>query len=76
MDGSDEIFVFHFNGSTHCLLFRSGVEVDIVLEPNNGSIYDSPPEYNLPLRSEIALIRTEGQMVRLSNCPSQRNGTC
>ena len=54
----DELGMFHFGGSTHCLLFRKGVEVDFALEPNHGSGYDPPPRYNLPLRSAIAVVRT------------------
>ena len=58
LDAGDELGMFHFGGSTHCLLFRKGVDVDFVLEPNNGTGYDPPPKYNLPLRSAIALVRT------------------
>ena len=54
----DELGMFHFGGSTHCLLFRKGVDVDFALEPNQGSGYDPPPQYNLPLRSAIAVVRT------------------
>jgi phosphatidylserine decarboxylase len=45
----DEIGMFHFGGSTHCLLFREGVNVDGFPEPH--------PEHNIPLRSELARVK-------------------
>lgn len=59
VNAGDELGMFHFGGSTHCLLFRRGVDVDFALEPNNGSGYDPPPEHNLPLRSAIAVVRAK-----------------
>jgi phosphatidylserine decarboxylase len=44
----DEIGMFHFGGSTHCLLFRKGVELDGFPEPH--------PEHNIPVRSELARV--------------------
>ena len=58
VSAGDELGMFHFGGSTHCLLFRKGIDVDFALEPNHGSGYDPPPQYNLPLRSAIAVVRT------------------
>ena len=53
--------MFHFGGSTHCLLFRRGVDVRFALEPKDGDGdgegYDPPPEHNFPLRSAIAIVR-------------------
>lgn len=60
VDAGDPLGMFHYGGSTHCLLFRRGVDLDFALEPNKGSMYDPPPEHNLPLRSAIAVVRTDG----------------
>ncbi|EXJ77928.1 phosphatidylserine decarboxylase [Capronia epimyces CBS 606.96] len=46
----DEIGMFHFGGSTHCLLFRKGVEVEGFPEPH--------PEHNIPLNSALARVKT------------------
>ena len=59
VNAGDELGMFHFGGSTHCLLFRKGVDVKFGLEPNNGDRYDPPPEHNLPLSSAIAVVRTK-----------------
>ncbi|OAP57167.1 phosphatidylserine decarboxylase [Fonsecaea erecta] len=45
----DEIGMFHFGGSTHCLMFRKGVNVEGFPEPN--------PEHNIPVRSELARVK-------------------
>ena len=57
VEAGEQLGMFHYGGSTHCLLFRRGVEVEFALEPSNGSMYDPPPEGNLPLRSAIAVVR-------------------
>lgn len=44
----DEIGMFHFGGSTHCLLFRKGVNVTGFPEPGM--------EENLPVRSRLATV--------------------
>jgi phosphatidylserine decarboxylase len=44
----DEIGMFHFGGSTHCLLFRKGVNVSGFPEPGM--------EDNMPVRSKLAVI--------------------
>lgn len=49
----DEIGMFHFGGSTHCLLFRKGVELDGFPEPQ--------PEHNIPVRSRLATVKPTGQ---------------
>ena len=46
----EQIGMFHFGGSTHCLLFRKDVDVVFAWEP------EAPPEHNLPLRSAIARV--------------------
>ena len=56
VNAGEQIGTFHFGGSTHCLLFRKGVEVVFAREPNNGSEYNPPPEHNMPLRSAIARV--------------------
>ncbi len=53
----EQIGTFHFGGSTHCLLFREGVDVVFAQEPTKGSQYDPPPEQNTPLRAAIARVR-------------------
>ncbi|OAG40044.1 hypothetical protein AYO21_05725 [Fonsecaea monophora] len=45
----DEIGMFHFGGSTHCLMFRKGVRVEGFPEPH--------PEHNIPVRSELARVK-------------------
>ncbi|KAF2107311.1 Phophatidylserine decarboxylase-domain-containing protein [Lophiotrema nucula] len=46
IDKGDEIGMFHFGGSTHCLMFRKGVNVKGFPEP--GGVY------NVPVRSQVA----------------------
>ena len=53
----EQIGLFHFGGSTHCLLFRKGVDVVFEQEPTNGSAYEPAPEHNTPLRAAIATVR-------------------
>ncbi|OQV02280.1 hypothetical protein CLAIMM_07505 isoform 2 [Cladophialophora immunda] len=45
----DEIGMFHFGGSTHCLMFRKGVDLEGFPEPH--------PEQNIPVRSELARVK-------------------
>ncbi|KAL8826834.1 MAG: hypothetical protein Q9191_003553 [Dirinaria sp. TL-2023a] len=56
----EQLGMFHFGGSTHCLLFRKGVEVAFVQEPQGkGGMYNPSPEHNTPLRSAIgAVVKT------------------
>lgn len=42
----DELGMFHFGGSTHCLLFRKGVDVKGFPKPGQ--------EHNVPVRSKLA----------------------
>ncbi|KXG51825.1 Phosphatidylserine decarboxylase-related protein [Penicillium griseofulvum] len=44
----DEIGMFHFGGSTHCLLFRKGVNVSGLPEPGMAE--------NKPVRSKLAVV--------------------
>ena len=44
----DQIGMFHFGGSTHCLLFRKGVDVSGFPEPGM--------EDNVPVRSKLAVV--------------------
>ncbi len=46
----DEIGMFHYGGSTHCLLFEKGV--DVYGFPDTES-----PEYNFPVRSKLAVVK-------------------
>ena len=47
----DEIGMFHFGGSTHCLIFREGVELEGFPEPH--------PEHNVPVRSALARVKSK-----------------
>ena len=49
-----EIGMFHFGGSTHCLLFRNGVNIkfdDKVLQS-----FDDPNPENIPINSKLATV--------------------
>lgn len=50
----EEIGMFHFGGSTHCLLFRNGVNIkfdDKVLQS-----FDDPNPENIPINSKLAAV--------------------
>lgn len=46
----DEIGMFHFGGSTHCVIFQKGVELDDFPDTND-------PQHNVPVRSKLAVIK-------------------
>ena len=49
----DQLGMFHFGGSTHCLVFRKDVSVEFHFPPDN------PPSinaWNIPVRSKIATV--------------------
>lgn len=46
----DQLGMFHYGGSTHCLLFREGVNVTGFPEKNQ--------EYNVPVRGELAVVNS------------------
>ena len=46
----DEIGMFHFGGSTHCLMFRKGVELE--------GFPEAHPEHNIPVRSALAKVKS------------------
>jgi phosphatidylserine decarboxylase len=48
----DEIGMFHYGGSTHCVVFREGLELDEF--PDIGS------EHNVPVRSKLAILKCNG----------------
>ncbi|KAJ5558015.1 hypothetical protein N7461_001987 [Penicillium sp. DV-2018c] len=48
VEKGDEIGMFHFGGSTHCLLFRKGVNVSGFPEPGM--------EENVPVQSQLAVV--------------------
>ena len=53
-----EIGMFHFGGSTHCLLFRPGVNVEFdqrVLD----ALYTDPDPENIKLNSKLATVSTK-----------------
>ena len=41
--------MFHFGGSSHCLIFRKGVDVQGFPEPGK--------DHNVPVRSELAVVK-------------------
>jgi len=45
----DEIGMFHYGGSTHCVLFRKGVEVN--------EFPDIESENNIPVRAKLAVVK-------------------
>jgi phosphatidylserine decarboxylase len=50
VEKGDQIGMFHFGGSTHCLLFRKGVEV--------GGFPDPGRQRNVPVRGEVAVVKS------------------
>ena len=48
-----EIGMFHFGGSTHCLIFRPGVEVNLIMDQQKIGEY---PHENIPVNSKIATV--------------------
>ena len=58
MDGiyvkkGQEIGMFHFGGSTHCLVFRPGVDLDFYIDDHNPGLEAT----NINLSSMIAKVR-------------------
>ncbi len=52
VEKGEQIGMFHFGGSTHCLLFRKGVDVQGFPEPGR--------KYNVPVRGELAVVKSGG----------------
>jgi len=50
----EQLGMFHFGGSTHCLIFRKGLLVDFDLSPNDSPSLDA---VNIPLRRKIATVK-------------------
>ena len=48
----DQLGMFHFGGSTHCLIFRSGVNVDFDLKGQTPGLHSK----NIPVRDRIARV--------------------
>jgi len=46
----DQIGMFRFGGSTHCLMFRKGVNVE--------GFPEATPEHNIPVRSTLAKVKS------------------
>jgi phosphatidylserine decarboxylase len=46
----DELGMFHYGGSTHCVIFRKEVELEGFPNTEN-------PEYNVPVRSKLAVAK-------------------
>lgn len=46
----DEIGMFHYGGSTHCIIFRKGVELEGFPDTENA-------QHNVPVRSKLAVVK-------------------
>ena len=55
VEKGDQIGMFHFGGSTHCLLFRKGVDVQGF--PEKGT-----REHNVPVRSQLAVVKSRASI--------------
>jgi phosphatidylserine decarboxylase len=53
VEKGEEIGMFHFGGSTHCLIFRPGVRLDFDLNGQRPGLDSS----NIPINSAIARVR-------------------
>ena len=51
----DQLGMFHFGGSTHCLIFRPQVKLKFDLHGQTHSYTGSNPQ-NIPVRSRIATV--------------------
>ncbi|KAI9820581.1 MAG: hypothetical protein M1827_004950 [Pycnora praestabilis] len=50
VEKGEQIGMFHFGGSTHCLLFKKGVDVQGFPKPGR--------EHNVPVRSQLAVVKS------------------
>ena len=50
----DQLGMFHFGGSTHCLIFRPGVSLDFDLRGQTPGTSDDL--FNIPVRDKIAVV--------------------
>jgi len=53
VDKGDQIGMFHFGGSTHCLIFRPGVRLEFDLHGQKPGLESS----NIPVNAAIARVR-------------------
>ena len=70
VEAGEQIGIFHYGGSSHCLLFRKGVDLVFAQEPTKGSQYDPPPEHNTPLRAAIATV-VKKSMLKKGKSPGE-----
>ncbi|RDA91882.1 hypothetical protein CP533_0382 [Ophiocordyceps camponoti-saundersi (nom. inval.)] len=52
----DELGTFHYGGSSHCLLFREGVELEDLPEPGNVTLTHVN---NVPVRGRLAVVKRD-----------------
>ncbi len=52
----DQLGMFHFGGSTHCLIFRPDVQLEFDLHGQTPGLHSE----NIPLRSKIATVKKTG----------------
>ena len=50
----DQLGMFHFGGSTHCLIFQPGVEIEFDTRGQTPGIH---AKYNIPVRAKIATVQ-------------------
>jgi len=50
----EQLGMFHFGGSTHCLIFRKELDVEFDISPNDKPGLDA---CNIPLRRKVATVR-------------------
>jgi phosphatidylserine decarboxylase len=50
VEKGDQLGMFHFGGSSHCLLFREGVRVD--------GFPEAGLDHNVPVRGQLAVVRS------------------
>ena len=55
----EEIGMFHFGGSTHCLLFRKGVDVHGFPEPGR--------KHNVPVRGGLAVVGSTSSPYKITS---------
>lgn len=53
----EQLGMFHFGGSTHCLVFRPGVELDFQVPVSNQPNLDAT---NVAVKSNLAFVKTKG----------------
>eukprot|EP01060_Flectonema_neradi_P002531 TRINITY_DN1158_c1_g1_i1.p1 TRINITY_DN1158_c1_g1~~TRINITY_DN1158_c1_g1_i1.p1 ORF type:complete len:498 (+),score=111.84 TRINITY_DN1158_c1_g1_i1:67-1560(+) len=53
----EELGMFHFGGSTHCLLFRDGVDLEFVDFESTYKTTPGPDATNVPVKAKLATVK-------------------